>query len=196
MCCRLSSGSCQHSLERWLYDPRLRVGILFSFHKMGDRSDKERVCTQGAPLLVTVDWAHSCKGQNFAFWGCCHSTSSWGTQHFWQGIKYFLQAKTCRRLMNIEGKNQAVNTVKRDWFLLVIVSEYWPIQAVVLNIHVICNNCALTWRNFQFQADQKQRQRSRSWIKNETMGKIPFQWSRDENESVSLLHCCHLKEKK
>lgn len=98
--------------------PQALGWVLFFFRKMGDRSDKMYVCTQGAPLLVTVDWAQSSEGQNFTFWGSCHSTSSGGTQHFWQGITYFLWAKSCRRLMNTEGENTCSTPCKGiDFFL-------------------------------------------------------------------------------
>lgn len=63
--------------------PQALRWVLFFFRKMGDTLGKIPVCTQGALLLVMVDWAHFSKEQNFTFQKSCHSTSSRGTQHFW-----------------------------------------------------------------------------------------------------------------
>lgn len=181
--------------------PQALRWVWFFFCKMGDTSDEISVCTQGALLLVTVDWAHFSKGQSFIFWGSCHSTSSRGTQHFWH--RTFSPGKELQEVDEHWGRGTC--SPWAHWFVLFAVSEYWSIQAVILNIHMICDNCVLTWRTFfffffQFQDDEKQRQRSHSWIKNkrtvDSTDKIHFQRSGDENESVSLSHCWRLKKKK
>lgn len=98
-----AQGSCQHSLERWCYDPRLCVGFCFSSAKWETHRTRS-VCTQGARLLDMVNWAHFPKQQNFTVWGSFQQQQRNTTP---LAFEHFLQAKSCRRLMNIEEEAQA-----------------------------------------------------------------------------------------
>lgn len=175
--------------------PQALRWVWFFFCKMGDTSDEISVCTQGALLLVTVDWAHFSKGQSFTFWGSCHSTSSRGT----------LLAS------NIFSGQRAAGgwwTLRKRHVLTVIalICSFCSFRVLAdsncdlkysYDLWQLCVNLEDFY--FFFQDEEKQRQRSHSWIKNkrtvDSTDKIHFQRSGDENESVSLSHCWRLKKK-
>lgn len=161
---RLPSSSCQHSLERWCYDPRLCVGLCFSSAKWETHRTKYLFATRVLCCSLWLTGFISRRSRTLPFGGSCLSTSNRETQQLRH--RTFSPGKELQEVDEHWGRGTC--SPRGNWFVLVAVSEYWLIQAVILNIHMICNNCVLTWRTFffQLQDDEKQCQHSRSWIKN------------------------------
>ena len=97
-----------------------------------------------------VDLPYSWKVQNFTCWGSCHSTSRRGRQHFLARHLTFSQSGRAAGGWWMERKTHLLIVMRGDWIILVTGFELWSIQAVILNIHIICGDGLLTWRMFQF----------------------------------------------